>query len=129
MANLLAKEGQKKAFVVLLFQSVIVVLACGITAVAANIDLALAVMFGGLMNILPNSVFTLLAFRYSGASHNEMVVRSFSQGTKLKLILTMMLAVIAFYGLNLSPIPLLTSFILLTMSHLIVTAIVQTTTK
>ncbi|WP_343862644.1 ATP synthase subunit I [Aliiglaciecola litoralis] len=129
MANYLAKKGQKMAFKVLYIQSAVVLIISISTLLLSNSHSALAVLFGGLMNILPNAVFALLAFRYSGASQNELVVRSFSQGAKLKMILTVILAVIAFYGLNLAPLVLFSSFIVMTLCHWVATVIVQTTTE
>ncbi|GAA0860261.1 hypothetical protein GCM10009114_36740 [Aliiglaciecola litoralis] len=117
------------AFKVLYIQSAVVLIISISTLLLSNSHSALAVLFGGLMNILPNAVFALLAFRYSGASQNELVVRSFSQGAKLKMILTVILAVIAFYGLNLAPLVLFSSFIVMTLCHWVATVIVQTTTE
>ena len=69
------------------------------------------------MSIVPNSVFAALAFRYSGATKNQMVVRSFAQGAKLKLILTVIFGVLAFKGLNLAPLALFIGFIVTTISQ------------
>lgn len=117
------------ALKVLFMQGIVVVVLSCATLLVSNPLSALAVLWGGLMNILPNGVFALLAFQYSGASQNELVVRSFSQGAKLKLLLTVILAVVGFYGLELPPLPLLSSFIVLTMSHWVATVAVQTRTK
>lgn len=129
MANYLAQKGQKMATKVLFLQTLIVIVLGAIGLLLFGMPAALSAMFGGMMSVLPNGIFALLAFRYAGASQNQMVVRSFSQGAKLKLILTMILAVIAFYGLKLSPLPLFASFMILTVSHWVVTAVVQAKTN
>lgn len=114
MANKLARQGQKMAFKVLFLQSVAVVLLSIGTFVVFDGITTLSFFFGGLMNIIPNSMFALLAFRFSGASQNELVVRSFSQGAKLKLIITVIIAIVAFYGLKLEPLPLFVGFMVTT---------------
>ena len=83
---------------------------------------ALSALMGGLICILPSGVFALLAFRYSGASQNEQVVRSFSQGSKLKLALTVILGVMAFKWLQLDPLPLFGTFIVATVAQWIALA-------
>ncbi len=80
-------------------------------------------------SVIPESKRLKALLKEFRASHNQMVVRSFSQGTKLKLIFTMILAVIAFYGLKLPPLPLFSSFMLLTVSQWVVTAVVQAKTN
>lgn len=117
MAANLAKKGQKLAHKVLLFQCTAVLVLCAITLLLFDLQTSLAMFAGGLMSIIPNSVFAAFAFRYSGATKNQMVVRSFTQGAKLKLILTVMLGILAFRGLNLSPLALFVGFIVTTISQ------------
>ena len=57
------------------------------------------------------------AFRYAGASKNDLVARSFSQGSKLKLALTIILFVIAFKCLNAAPLEIFMAFVITTASH------------
>lgn len=59
-------------------------------------DSGLSAIAGVFTCIIPNSVFAHLAFRYAGASKNDLVVRSFSQGSKFKLILTIFIFVAVF---------------------------------
>ena len=62
-------------------------------------------------------VFAAFAFRYAGASKNQLVARSFSQGSKLKLALTIILFVIAFKGLNATPLEIFVAYVITTASH------------
>lgn len=72
---------------------------------------------GAMISILPTIVFTAFAFRYAGASKNDLVARSFSQGSKMKLALTIILFVIAFKGLNAAPLEIFAAFVITTASH------------
>lgn len=111
MANNLAKKGQKMAFKVLYIQSVVVLLVSIPILLILDYQTALAFLFGGSMNIIPSGIFAFFAFRFSGASQIQLVVRSFTQGVKLKLFITVIMVVVAFAGLNLTPLPVFTGFI------------------
>ncbi|WP_172449215.1 ATP synthase subunit I [Bowmanella denitrificans] len=59
-------------------------------------DSGLSALAGVCACVIPNAVFAHLAFRHAGASKNQLVVRSFSQGAKFKLILTIFFFVAVF---------------------------------
>lgn len=121
----LAKKGRLLAIKVCFFQSLAVTLVSTCFFVMFGSFSGLSAIMGGLICILPNSVFALLAFRYSGASQNEQVVRSFSQGSKLKLALTVILGVMAFKWLQLEPLPLFATFIMATVAQWIALATIK----
>lgn len=129
MAANLARQGQKLANRVLLFQSATVMALCFITLLLFDLSTSAAVLVGGLMSIVPNSVFAAFAFRFSGASKSQLVMQSFSQGAKLKLILTVILGIVAFKGLQMAPLPLFAGFIVITISQWVAMVSVQTTTN
>lgn len=117
MTNKLAKRGITLAKKGLLFQ---IVTATVMVAFAAHIGgaiSAISAVTGALISILPKTVFTAFAFRYAGASKNELVARSFSQGSKMKLALTIILFVIAFRFLHVMPLVLFMAFVITTVSH------------
>ena len=72
---------------------------------------------GALVSIIPTLVFSAFAFRYAGASKNALVARSFSQGSKLKLALTIILFVVTFAGLDAAPLEVFVAFVVTTASH------------
>jgi len=121
----LAKKGRLLAIKVCFIQSLAVVFITICFLLIFGIHAGLSALMGGLICILPNSVFALLAFRYSGASQNEQVVRSFSQGSKLKLALTVILGVMAFKWLQLDPLPLFATFIMATFAQWIALATIK----
>ena len=117
MTNKLAKRGLELAKKGLLFQAVTALFVTAFAAAAGGSHSAMSAAAGALISILPNSVFMAFAFRYAGASKNDLVARSFSQGSKLKLALTIILFVIAFRGLNAAPLEIFMAFVITTASH------------
>ncbi len=117
MTNKLARRGLDLAKKGLLFQAITAIVITGLAGAAGGIHSAISAAAGTLISILPNIVFAIFAFRYAGASKNELVARSFSQGSKMKLALTIILFVIAFKGLNASPLEIFMAFVITTASH------------
>ncbi len=117
MTNKLARRGLELAKKGLLFQAITAIVITGLAGVAGGSHSAISAAAGTLISILPNIVFAIFAFRYAGASKNELVARSFSQGSKMKLALTIILFVIAFKGLNASPLEIFMAFVITTASH------------
>ena len=122
MSNTLVAKGRLLAIKVCVYQSLTVLFVSTCIFVIFDSFSALSALMGGLICILPSGVFALLAFRYSGASQNEQVVRSFSQGSKLKLVLTIILCVMAFKWWQLEPLPLFGAFIMATVAQWIALA-------
>lgn len=112
MAAKLAEKGRQLATKVLIFQSMVAVIVAVLFTLAVGQKAGLSAVYGGLVSIIPSLVFARFAFRYAGASQNELVVRSFSQGSKLKLLVTILLFVGAFRWLEAIPMPLFSGFAL-----------------
>tara|TARA_X000000368_G_C22659990_1_gene549196 strand:+ start:40 stop:447 length:408 start_codon:yes stop_codon:yes gene_type:complete len=117
VTNKLARRGLDLAKKGLLFQAITAIVITGLAGAAGGSHSAISAAAGTLISILPNIVFAIFAFRYAGASKNELVARSFSQGSKMKLALTIILFVIAFKGLNASPLEIFMAFVITTASH------------
>jgi ATP synthase protein I len=117
VTNKLARRGLDLAKKGLLFQAITAIVITGLAGAAGGNHSAISAAAGTLISILPNIVFAIFAFRYAGASKNELVARSFSQGSKMKLALTIILFVIAFKGLNASPLEIFMAFVITTASH------------
>ena len=117
VTNRLAKRGLDLAKKGLLFQVITALIVTSIAGVAAGGHSAMSAASGALISILPTVVFTAFAFRYVGASKNDLVARSFSQGSKMKLALTIILFVIAFKGVNATPLEIFAAFVITTASH------------
>ncbi len=117
MTNKLAKRGLDLAKKGLLIQAVTALFVTAFAGAAGGSHSAMSAAAGALISILPNSVFMAFAFRYAGASKNDLVARSFSQGSKLKLALTIILFVIAFKGLNAAPLEIFMAIVITTASH------------
>lgn len=117
VTNKLAKRGVNLAKKGLLFQVITGLIVTIFAGAVSGYHSAISAGAGALISILPNMVFAAFAFRYAGASKNQLVARSFSQGSKLKLALTIILFVIAFKGLNATPLEIFMAFVITTASH------------
>lgn len=72
---------------------------------------------GAFSCILPNLAFTHYAYRYSGATKAQKIMRSMSQGSQLKLALTIILMVMAFKYLPPAPAALLVGLAVTTVTY------------
>ena len=82
-----------------------------------SIHAALSALMGGLIHILPYAIFSFFAFKFAGASKNQLVVKSFSQGLKLKLFSAIVLFAVAYKWGSLIPVVLLVSYIVVLLSQ------------
>jgi ATP synthase protein I len=96
---------------------IFVSLVCIGTAIIFQNNQVVSVIFGCLSFLVPHSIFAYWVFRYAGATNNEIVVQSFSQGMKLKLILTSGFFVIAFSHFNAHPLFLLGAYVITMFSQ------------
>ena len=87
--NALTEKGRTLVKKIAIFQSVITFLFTILTLIFKGEISAISVAAGGLVCIIPGLIFGFFAFRFAGASQNRVVVRSFSQGSKIKFMLTL----------------------------------------
>ncbi|MFT6954815.1 MAG: ATP synthase protein I [Glaciecola sp.] len=106
----LAQEGRQLARKVLFYQSLIAIFLAFIFSVFIGKYTGISVLYGGFTCVVPGTVFALLAFRYAGASQNQLVVRSFNKGSKLKFLITIVMFAVIFRWPNLQPLPLFISY-------------------
>ena len=106
MATNLAETGRQLAIKVLISQTLVAMIVTLAITVLVGKSAGYSALCGAVICLFPSLVFARFAFKYAGASKNELVVRSFSQGAKFKLLLTIILFVAAFKGLNAEPLPL-----------------------
>ena len=71
----------------------IIVVGCN---VLFSFEVSLNALVGGLSIVLPNVLFTALAFRHAGARNAQNIVRSFYLGEALKIFLTAGLLICVF---------------------------------
>jgi ATP synthase protein I len=106
----LAQEGRKLARKVLFYQWLVAILLALIFFVFIGKYTGISALYGGLICVVPGKVFAFLAFRYAGASQNQLVVRSFNKGSKLKFLITIVMFAVIFRWPNLQPLPLFISY-------------------
>ena len=117
MATSLTQEGRQLATKVLFYQSLIATVLTVIFTLFFGKYSGISALYGGLVCVLPGTVFAHLAFKYAGASQNKLVVRSFNKGSKLKFIFTIVLFVMVYKWPNLQPLPLLIGYVVTLMSQ------------
>ena len=113
----LAGTGKRLARNALQIQGITLALLVIVTGLGISVEVAKSVAIGATISILPNLVFARFAFRYAGASKNELVVRSFSQGAKLRLLIAVILFVVAFKTLHAIPEAVFSGFAITTVSY------------
>jgi ATP synthase protein I len=106
----LAQEGRQLARKVLFYQWLVAILLALIFFVFIGKYTGISALYGGLICVVPGKVFAFLAFRYAGASQNQLVVRSFNKGSKLKFLITIVMFAVIFRWPNLQPLPLFISY-------------------
>ena len=110
-AKRIGTKGQHLALKVLLLQSCAGVVASGIVAILMSLDSGLDALVGVVANILPAGIFAFFAFRFAGASKNDLVVRSFRKGIALKLLFTFLIFAWVFKHTNVQVLPLFIGYI------------------
>ena len=102
---------------VLFYQSIIVLFFTIIFTVYTGKYSGISALYGGIICLVTGFMFAFLAFRYAGASQNQLVVRSFNKGSKLKFLLTIVMFVVIYKWPNLQPLPLMISYFVTLMAQ------------
>jgi ATP synthase protein I len=116
MQNGLAAAGKVLAVKGVIVQ-IIMTLLVTLTVAVVHSEYVITVLFGCLSFLVPHSIFAFWVFRHAGATKNELVAQSFSQGMKIKLFLTVLFFIIAFSQLNAHPLPLLGAYVIIMVSQ------------
>ena len=110
MAHQLAQKSHQVAIRILLYQM-------GITAVVTLLfivdsgNAAMSALVGGLISIIPNSLFVLMTHRHGGAQSARNIMSSFYLGEVVKILLTATMFAIAIILLPIKIFPLLLTYI------------------
>lgn len=113
----LTGNGKKIAKKGVLIQVMVAFIMVAVSTAAGNTHLAMSLAAGAVISIIPGIAFAGFAFRYSGARQNQLVARSFSQGAKVKLALTILLFVLAFAVLKAAPLAVFIAYAITTVSY------------
>lgn len=92
----ISKTNRQKAFKFLVWQLCFGALLALIVSFIWDVHTAKSFMIGVLLDVIPSFVFTLYAFRFTGARKLQLVAASFYRGETVKIMLTgaMLIAVI-----------------------------------
>lgn len=83
---------------------------CGIYYLFGGYAQMRSALIAGLIAIIPNSIFAYKTFKYVGAQSSDKVIKSFYQGEKLKMVLTVVLFAVAFRFFSVMPAPLFLTY-------------------
>jgi ATP synthase protein I len=117
LASNLTQEGRHLAKKILFYQSLIVIVFSLCFTVFYGKYSGISALYGGVICLVTGMVFAFLAFRYAGASQNQLVVRSFNKGSKLKFLFTIVMFVVVYKWPNLQPLPLMISYFVTLMAQ------------
>lgn len=112
MTASLAKKGRDLASKVLIFQTTSGLILALIYLGFFGINAAISSVYGVLICIIPGLVFARFAFKYAGASQNKLVVRSFNQGSKLKMALSIILFFLVYKWVDVMPSAMLVTYVI-----------------
>ena len=115
----LAKAGRQFAYYQVMISSLFVVVLALTSYFIWELSVALSVIYGGAIAVIPNFVFAHKAFKYGGATASKKVIESFYSGEKLKMVLTAVLFAMTFRFLTFEPIPLFSTFCLVMVMPLL----------
>lgn len=124
MQNSVGALGRKialKGVVVQLFVSFLLIVIVSFLHYSKTID----VILGCIAFLVPHSIFAYWVFRYSGATKNNLVAQSFSQGMKIKLFLTSIIFVVAFAYFSVHPIAFLGAYVTTMLSQWLAMGVVS----
>jgi ATP synthase protein I len=107
----ISTKGQQLAKHVVLLQTCAGLLSAVIVATLMGSDNGLAALIGVLANVVPTAIFAFFAFRYSGGTKNDLVVRSFRKGSALKLLFTILIFAWVFKKTDIHVLPLFIGYI------------------
>jgi len=105
--NLTARH---KALQLVLLQGVFALVFSALSALWFGKAVAVAGIMGGVICVLPNVCFALIAFRYAGASAAKQIVSAFYWAEAMKLVCTAALFAGVFYWGHFAPLPLLIGY-------------------
>lgn len=117
MSNTLVRPLRIKALASVYIQAFITLGACLLTWLVVDQHAAESVFFGGMIALLPNLVFTLYAFRYSGARQTQRVYASLKRGVGLKYLLTVLLFGLVFKTKSVLLLPLFLAYIAVMLAN------------
>ncbi len=95
----LSKKYRKNALVFLLIQTVIAIVLSVFVGFMWEVHAGQSFFIGAMLDVIPSIVFTLYAFRFSGAQQLQLIAASFYRGETVKIMITgaMFIAVIKFF--------------------------------
>jgi ATP synthase protein I len=125
MAGSLVKRVRRVAFKVIGIQ-LIVVVAISLIALAIDFKTGYSVFVGGMVCVIPASYFAFKAFSVAGAQRAREVVKAFYLGEVIKLLLTVVLFIVAFKLLQVSPAPMLMGYFMTLVANWLATGFLKT---
>lgn len=117
-------KGRRLALALLGTQSLVTLVIAGSAGLLAGVPAVQSALVGALCSLLPNTVFAVLVFRFSGARAARSVVHSFIAGEAIKILLSVVLLAAAFILFDGPMLPLLVTFAAVHLTHLVAPVLV-----
>ncbi|SQD79457.1 ATP synthase subunit I [Moritella yayanosii] len=118
MSNKLAMNAFNQAVKLIVFQVLLVAIIAMVFLFIDDGFSARSAVLGGMIYVLPNYIFTRLAFRFMGARQIKDVAASFALGESLKLVLTVVFFIVVLGFVEVNYLPLYVTFALAISSQL-----------
>jgi len=96
-----------------LWPAFVALIIASITFLLVSKQAAWAVILGATAVILPQAVFGICCFRFSGALNSQQIWKSFVRGEVLKLLLSAGICGLCFHFLKVDPLGFIMTFILM----------------
>ncbi|ASU23495.1 MULTISPECIES: F0F1 ATP synthase subunit I [Vibrio] len=112
MVAALARPGRELAKRLLMIQVSVAMFVAIVVSIIINVHWGYSALIGGGIFVIANTVFSLLAFRYSGARAIKLVTVSFYAGEVLKILITIVLFSLVYMYMQVELVPLKLTYLL-----------------
>lgn len=112
----LAEHGKRLARLGAIVQTVVIMVLLLATLII-NKNHLIGVLLGGLAYLVPYLILAYWFFRHAGATKSKLIVQSFSQGIKFKMLVTVLFFTAAFSFIKASFFSVIGAYVVVMVSH------------
>jgi ATP synthase protein I len=116
VVNQLAQKGRNVANKLLAIQSLLAIVSA-LAFMLIDIKAAYSALLGGIICVVPNTIFVWYAYRFGGARAARQITNSFYKGEALKIMFTALMFAVTFIWLPISIGPLMTTYVLCLLAY------------
>lgn len=97
MTQKLTANGRGLVARIAITQSIVAVLGAVFVSIIEGKYAALSFLMGTIASIVPALIMGLMTFKYAGGNKNNLVVKSFNAGNKLKFLFTVVIVAVSYH--------------------------------